>query len=229
MNNLQILGTSHIARQSVQEIKKTVEEFKPDIVAVELDIQRAKGLLQNVKRSASLSDILKIGVKGFVFVKLGQFIQQKLGKVVGISPGEDMKTAMIEAREHKLELALIDQPIEITLKRFSKQLTWKEKWRFVVDIVKGIIMPKKQMKEMGFAQFDLAKVPQEKVIITMMSHLKRRFPSVYNTLVEERNKYMVRKLVKLMRAKPEAKILAVVGAGHKKGMEELLLRVDIIK
>jgi pheromone shutdown protein TraB len=50
---------------------------------------------------------------------------------------------------------------------------------------------------------------------------------VYKTLVSDRNKYMVKQLVKLMRAHPGKRILCVVGAGHKKGMEELLLRVEV--
>ena len=49
------------------------------------------------------------------------------------------------------------------------------------------------------------------------------------TLVEERNKYMVRQLVRLMKEYPGKKILAVVGAGHEKGMRELLLKVDVVR
>ena len=36
-------------------------------------------------------------------------------------------------------------------------------------------------------------------------------------------------LVKLMRENQEKKILAVVGAGHKEGMEKLLLKVDVVR
>jgi pheromone shutdown protein TraB len=49
MNNLKIIGTSHIARQSIEEIRKTVEEFQPEIIAVELDLQRATALMQKQK------------------------------------------------------------------------------------------------------------------------------------------------------------------------------------
>lgn len=85
------------------------------------------------------------------------------------------------------------------------------------------------MKKLGFTQFDLRKVPSKELIEKMMGHFQERYPSVYKALVEERNKYMIRQLVRLMKEYPEKKILAVVGAGHEKGMRELLLKVDVVR
>ena len=226
--NIQIIGTSHIAAQSINEIKTAVKTDKPDIIAVELDFQRASALMAEQKNKVKLSDILKIGVKSYLFVKIGQYVQQKLGQMVGVSPGSEMKTALELARKEKLEIALIDQPIQTTLKNFSKELTWKEKFRFIGDIFKGLFFKKKQMKELGLEDFDLSKVPPEEVIEKMMTTLKKRYPNVYKTLVADRNRYMVKKLVKLLRTNPQKKILVIVGAGHKQGMEELLLKVDVV-
>ena len=227
--NLKIIGTSHIAKQSVNEIKTAVKEFQPEIIAVELDVQRAAALLSKEKNKVRLADILKIGIKGYLFVKIGQYVQQKLGQMVGVSPGSEMKTALMLARKNKLKIALIDQPIQITLKNFSKNLTWKEKFRFAADFFKGIFFRKRQMKELGLENFDLTKVPAEEVIEKMMVPVKKRYPNVFKTLVSDRNKYMVRKLVQLLRKNPDKRILCVVGAGHKKGMEELLLKVDVVR
>jgi len=226
--NFKIIGTSHIAAQSINEIKTAVKTDKPDIIAVELDFQRASALMAEQKNKVKLSDILKIGVKSYLFVKIGQYVQQKLGQMVGVSPGSEMKTALELARKEKLEIALIDQPIQTTLKNFSKELTWKEKFRFIGDIFKGLFFKKKQMKELGLEDFDLSKVPPEEVIEKMMTTLKKRYPNVYKTLVADRNRYMVKKLVKLLRTNPQKKILVIVGAGHKQGMEELLLKVDVV-
>jgi len=90
-------------------------------------------------------------------------------------------------------------------------------------------MPKKQLKKYQLQQFDLSKVPEDKLISIMMEELKGRYPSIYKSLVEDRNRYMVKKIVGLLRENAEKKILVVVGAGHKSGMEELLLKVDIVK
>jgi len=228
MKQLRIIGTSHIAKQSIADIKKSLSEWKPEIIAVELDSSRAQALLLEEKRSISMSQIFSIGIKGYLFVKIGQYVQEKLGKIVGIAPGSDMKTAMELAKKNKLQLALIDQPISITLKNFNSSLTWKERFRFVEDMTKGLIMPKKQIRELGLDKFDLQKVPTEELIDVMVGQLKKRYPSVYKTLIDDRNRYMVKKIVKLMRENHDKKILVVVGAGHKKGMEELLLRVDVV-
>ena len=84
------------------------------------------------------------------------------------------------------------------------------------------------MKQLGLDQFDLTKVPEKELIKKMMGQMKKRYPNVYKTLVSDRNKYMVKKLVQVMRKNPGKNILAVVGAGHKEGMEKLLLKVEIV-
>lgn len=227
--SLKIIGTSHIAKQSIDEIKNEIEKNQPDIVALELDVQRASSLLKPENRNVPFMKAIRIGVKGYLFVKIGQYVQQKLGKMVGISPGSEMKTALILANQKKIDVAFIDQPITITLKKFSKGFTWKERGRFVVDIFKGIFSPKKQIENMGLAQFDLSKVPEKEIISKMVNQLKERYPSLYKTLIDDRNRYMVKKLVKLLRDNKDKKILAIVGAGHKEGMEKLLLKVEIIR
>lgn len=225
---IKIIGTSHIAQQSVEEIKRAVEEFQPEIIAVELDFQRAVALTQQQKNKTSLSDIFRVGVKGYVFVRIGHYIQQKLGKIVGVVPGSEMKAALELARAKNLKVALIDQPIDITLKKFSKNLTWKEKFRFVGDILGGFLTPKKKIKKLGLTKFDLTKVPDQKTIDSLIKQLEERYPNVYKTLITDRNKYMVKELVKLLRENKDKKILVVVGAGHKEGMENLLLKVEAL-
>ena len=161
---LRLLGTSHIAEASIKEITHIVETWKPDIVAVELDLERAASLFAEEKRRVSLGIIREVGVKGYLFAKIGQIIQQKLGQSVGIALGAEMKVALELAKKHTLQAELIDQPIKVTLARFSKALTWKEKYRFVEEIVLGLLFPKRQMKKLGFTQFDLRKVPSKELI-----------------------------------------------------------------
>ena len=78
--NPHIIGTSHISKDSINEIKSSIENEKPDIVAVELDAQRAMSLLQKEVRKISFLEMTKLGVKGLLFAKIGQYVQQKLGQ-----------------------------------------------------------------------------------------------------------------------------------------------------
>jgi len=232
MTDIKIIGTSHIAQVSIELAKKEIQEFKPDIVGVELDRGRYQSLITKEKSHLPLSAIFKIGFLGYVFAKFGSWGSRKLGKLVGVSPGDEMLAAIKEAKKVKAKIALVDQPIEITLARFSRQITWKEKWNFVVDIFRAMFFRKKVAKELGLTTtFDLSKVPSGKIIAGLMNIMKKRYPNVYKVLVFERNVYMIKNIVSLKVNYPNAKILVFVGAGHVQGMVELIknMRVKVGK
>ena len=222
--NLTLIGTSHISEQSVQEVTKTIETIHPDIVALELDQTRFMALLEKKKRKVGFSSILKIGVKGYLFALIGSYIQKKLGKIVKMEPGSEMKVAIDLARARKMKIALVDQPIEITLRRFSQEFTWKEKWRIVVDIFRGIFFKKRELKRYGLMGFDLTKVPEEKLIKKLIKQMKKRYPNIYKVLVKERNEVLAKNLSELIKKEPESKIVAVVGAGHESEIIKLIQR-----
>jgi len=225
-----IVGTSHISRESVAEIEQAIIDFEPHIVAIELDIKRAIALTSNKKAKSNFRDIFKIGVKAFIFVKVGQYVQQKLGKMVGVIPGSEMKAAMFLAKKKKLKIALIDQPIDITLKKLSKAFTWREKWNFIKDIFRGIFFRKKQLEKLGLDEgevLDLTKVPSEKLIKKLLKSMKQNYPSIYEVILEGRNRYMVKALININKKNPGEKILVVVGAAHKTGMEKLLSKYTL--
>ena len=46
-DNLRLLGTAHVATASVEAVKQNIEEWKPDIVAVELCKSRFEALTQD--------------------------------------------------------------------------------------------------------------------------------------------------------------------------------------
>jgi|TARA_B100001971_G_scaffold102827_1_gene94738 pheromone shutdown-related protein TraB len=215
--NLTIIGTSHIAQQSLNEVKTAIETEKPEIIALELDKNRLYALMneKKVKNKFSLSNIKKIGFKGFLFSLIGAWAEKKLGKLVGVSPGSEMKKAVKLARKHQAKIALIDKDIEQTLKRFSETLTWKEKWNFLIDIFKSVFKKKK-------LEFDLREVPNKKIIKKLIKEVKERYPNVYKVLITERNRTMAANLQKLMENNQDKKILAIIGAGHEEGILKLI-------
>ena len=211
--NLAIIGTSHIARESIIEVKSYIEENKPEIVALELDAIRFNSLFYNKKSKNKLSDIRHIGFKGFIFNLIGAYVEKKLGKMVNVKPGSEMKAAIIAAKHVKADLALIDQDIRITLKNLSNEFTFKEKLRFLGEIIKGIFIRTK-------ISIDLTKVPDKKLIKKLTDKVKRDYPSLYKVLIEDRNKIMAENLYNIMRS--NKRILAVVGAGHEDEIIELV-------
>lgn len=215
--HLSIVGTSHIAEQSVSSIKKRVSEFSPDLIAIELDRNRFDSLMDYYSKKGKehktdnkprFSDIKRIGFNGFLFSVIGGFFQKKLGDKVGSKPGLDMKAAIDEANRLDIPLILIDQDIETTLREFSRQLSFREKMRFVYDLTIGSVFHRQVV------EFDLSTIPDSAMVSEMISKVKDRYPNVYKSLVEDRNNFMGANLVKLMSNNPGKKILAVVGAGH---------------
>lgn len=217
--NLVFLGTSHIAKQSLDEVKSRIETEKPDIIALELDKKRLVALMQK-QRKIEFKIIKKIGIKGFIFSLFVAWAERKLGKIVGVAPGSEMNLAVRLAKKNNMKIALIDQDIEITLKRLSKELTWKEKWNFLADIFKAIFIRKNEI------DFDLRTVPSSKVIKKLVGKLKERYPNVHKILIEERNIVIADNLKELMSSNPDRKILVILGAGHAEDVLELLKRED---
>ncbi len=217
--NLTLIGSSHVSIESVRLVKKTIEEEKPGIIAVELDKDRLEALLHKKKQGLFIRGV---GFKGMLFAAICGWIEKRIGRIVKVEPGSEMKMAVRLAKEHKAKLALIDQHITITLRRFSQSLTWKEKWRFVVDIFLGLVTPNRQAKKLGMSEADLTKVPDQKTIQKLLKYVSHRYPNVYKVLVKERNVYMANNLAVLMKAYPQEKIVAVVGAGHEEEMIALV-------
>ncbi|MEK6875011.1 MAG: TraB/GumN family protein [Nanoarchaeota archaeon] len=214
--NITILGTSHIAKESIHTIQKSIEKNKPDIIGLELDSNRFHALLNPTKHKIRLSDIRTVGIKGYLFARIGAWAEEKMGKSIGVNPGLEMKYAIELAHKYHIPIALIDQDITITLKRFSNTLTWKEKFHFLYDILFA-----SKFKN-SIASFDLNKVPPQHLIQKLITQLKTRYPNVYQVLIVERNQIMAQRLAHLTHKHPEKYILAIIGAGHKKEVINLL-------
>jgi pheromone shutdown-related protein TraB len=219
MENIIIISTSHVAKESVEKVKKTILEGKPGIVAVELDASRLVGLFQK-QRSIPVSAIFKIGLSSYIFFTVARVLQQKIGKIVGIVPGAEMKAAVLAARETGAKIALIDRRIEITVQRLTKAITWREKFMFIGDLLKGLIGKGEAIE---LKNFDLAKVPPSELIKAAMAYMKKSYPSVYTVLVAERDEIMAKNLAAISKAEPGKNIVAVVGAGHEEGLKARLI------
>jgi pheromone shutdown protein TraB len=197
-------------------VEKLIVLEQPQIVALELDRRRLYALMHPERARPSWRDIRRVGFKGWLFSIIGAWVERKLGDKVGVSPGSEMLRAVQAARHVGAHIALVDQDIEITLKRFSKSLTWREKWNLFVDVIKGLVFRKSEFS------FDISTVPSQKLIEKMIRQVQKRYPNIYRVLVTERNQVMAKRLAWLMQNNPDKQILAVVGAGHEKELVQLI-------
>jgi len=203
--NLYLIGTSHISKDSVKEVEKTILKVRPRFVAIELD-RRRLSLLENKKKSRiSFKDIRNLGLKGFLLNLIGVWFEKKMGKKVGVEPGSEMKMAINLSKKLNINLVLIDQDIKFTINQLLSRITRKEKFRFIKDLFFG-----------NETNFDIKKVPSQREIKKIIDKIKKDYPSFYLTIIKERNIYMAQNLHKLMQKYPDGKIVAVIGAGHEK-------------
>ncbi|MBI2110457.1 TraB/GumN family protein [Candidatus Woesearchaeota archaeon] len=209
--NLTIIGTSHIAVESIKEVTSFIKEKKPNIIALELDKPRFFSLMQQ-KKGSKFSLLKEMGIKVFLLNLIGAWVEKKLGKLVGVSPGSEMKKAALLAKKQNAKIMLIDQDARITLKKLT-QIPAKEKYRIFSDILKSRFKKEEKIK------IDLRKVPEKEFIKTILKKIEERYPTVYKVLIKERNEFMAKNLYKLITQFPEEKIVAIVGAGHE---EELI-------
>jgi pheromone shutdown-related protein TraB len=216
-DNIVLIGTAHISKESVEEVKKVIDEYKPDIVAVELCQRRYDAITKKQEwENTPLNKLLKGGNAYLLLAQtfLGS-IQRKLGKEYGVEPGSEMIAAIDEAKKHNLKVALVDRDISITLRRAWKKMGLREKFRLSWEFLKAMLgYDEEEMEEL-----DLKKLMDQDVISSLMEEFGQIAPSVTTVLIHERDKYIAKKILDESK---KGKVVAVVGAGHLKGIKEHL-------
>lgn len=217
-----LVGTAHISKDSVEEVKKAIENYKPDIVAIELCNRRYDSITKKDQwENTPVTQLLK---SNNVYLLLAQTflgsIQRKLGKEYGVEPGSEMIAAIELAKKYNLNVALVDRDISITLKRAWRKMGIREKFRLVWEFLKAIM----GYNEEELEELDLKKLMDQDVISSLMEEFGEIAPSVTNVLIHERDEYIAKKIFDESK---NGKVLAVVGAGHIQGIKKQLEKNDL--
>lgn len=216
--SLEIVGTAHISDKSIDKVRETIYEKKPEIVAIELDLGRYQGLLdeeRGIKREQKfdLKQLLKSSNLTVTIVSLIlSHAQKQMGEEVGVKPGSEMLEAAHIAQEVNADLALIDRNIQITLKRTINGMSFREKLSFVWELITSYFLGDDEDEE-AFKE-EVEQLKQDDTIKEVMNYFKEASPGGYNALVHERDAYMAYNLKSL----EDKNVVAVVGAGHKNGI-----------
>jgi Uncharacterized homolog of PrgY (pheromone shutdown protein) len=216
LQNLKIVGTAHVSEKSIKEVRETIRKEKPDIVAVELDEGRFRGLIE--REEMSLREVLRAR-DGEVRLLLVQWllshIQKKIGKGVGIMPGEEMLMAVEEAKKIGASVVLIDRDIRITLQLLRDKMTFREKMRIFFSLLRSLFIRKGELIELDH-------ITDEDVLDDLVNEFKKLSPNAAKVLIDERDAYMAKNLLSLSQMGEDKKIVAVVGAGHEKGVKRYI-------
>ena len=209
-----LVGTAHVSRSSVELVHRVIEQEKPDCVCVELDPQRAESLSQKTKwEDLDLKQLIRKKQLTTLLVNLLlASYQKKLGNELGVQPGMELQEARVVAEELGIPVTLCDRDVRVTLRRathatpfFRRLLLMSE---LILTMFDGPDVTEEQLEELR----------EQDVLTEMMEELGRRHPSLKQVLIDERDSYLAQKI----HDSPGQHLVAVVGAGHLKGIERAL-------
>jgi len=205
-----LVGTAHISQDSIEEVKKVIEEAKPDHVCVEIDASRYKTMSEGQNwENMKIDKVLK-EKKGFLLLAnlvLTSF-QRKMGKNLGTTPGEDMKAAIEVSKEAGIPYSFSDREIQVTLRRaWSKSSFWNKN-KMLAAMISSIFSKEELTKE------EIEKLKEKSALQDMMEEMAKYLPSVKKVLIDERDQYLATNIF----TAPGKKIIAVIGAGHANGI-----------
>ncbi|KYK20725.1 hypothetical protein AYK21_05660 [Thermoplasmatales archaeon SG8-52-2] len=218
-----LVGTAHISKESVEEVKKAIKEHKPDVVAVELCKRRHEAITKKDKwENTPVTNLLR---SNNAYLMLAQTflssIQRRLGKEYGVEPGSEMIAAIDVAKKNKIEVALVDRDISITLKRAWRKMGIREKFKLTWEFFKAILGYDDEEAE----ELDLEKLMDQDVISSLMEEFGEIAPSVATVLIHERDEYIAKRILDESK---KGKIVAVVGAGHVNGIKKQLEKKKLL-
>ena len=212
---LRILGTAHVSTASVEAVREQISTYQPERVAVELCDSRHQALTSD--RRLDKEGLLKVVKEGKAPLVLLQSLlaaeQRKMGLDEGQQPGAELLAAVQEAEAAELEVALIDRDIQTTLRRAWKKMRFREKVRILWSLLGD--------DENEDAPEVNELLEDQDLLTSLMEELRTFSPGAGLVLIDERDSYLAGKLALLH--EDEKKTLAVVGAGHLKGIEKHLL------
>ncbi len=213
-----LLGTAHVSRASADQVRLLLATEPFDAVAVELCPSRYQALLDpDALARMDLFGVIRQGRVAMVVASLalGAY-QQRLADQFGIEPGAEQRMAIAQARERHLPVVLVDREIGVTLKRVAANLGW---WRRL-ELFSGLLAALVTHEEVSEAEVERLK--EGDVLETSFAEFARDRRDLYLPLIDERDRYMAARLREEIAREGHSRILAVLGAGHLKGIARYL-------
>lgn len=205
-----LIGTAHVSAESIAEVDQAIRNLNPDCVAVELDEKRADSI-QN-EQSFSQLDIVKVIKEQKVFLVLANLVlasfQKRMGSNTGVKPGDEMLAAIKTAQELNIPTALVDRPIQTTLRRAWGKNSFFGKMSLFASLVASAFSKEEVSAE------EIEALKQKNEMDSMMNSLAEEMPVIKEVLIDERDKYLASKIWDAN----GSNIVAVLGAGHLNGV-----------
>ena len=207
-DGLRILGTAHVSSESVELVRNQIEEWGPDLVAVELCPSRMAALTE--PESLDSEDLLKIikeGRSAMILLQSALAAQQrKMGISSGEKPGAELLAAVKAAEESDIAVEMIDRDVVITLRRAWRKMGMIEKWRIL-----NALLWEEDDEEVSIDEV----LGDSDLLSSMMEEAREVAPRAGEVLIDERDSFLAGRIQQI---RGKGKVLAVIGAGHLSGV-----------
>ncbi|MEO6154164.1 MAG: TraB/GumN family protein [Thermomonas sp.] len=211
-----LLGTAHISKASIEAVRSAIASGRFDAIAVELDEQRLKALTE--PDALAQLDLVKVirerKIAPFAANLALAAYQRRLAEQLDVEPGAELKTAALEAKARSLPLQLIDRDVGTTFRRILQKLRWWDRMKLIAGLGGGLFADDEVSSE------DIERLKEGDMLESSFGEFAKDTPSLYATLIDERDQFMAARLRE--RSDGASHVLAVVGAGHLKGMARYL-------
>ncbi len=211
-DGLRILGTAHVSSESVELVRNQIEEWGPDLVAVELCPSRMAALTE--PESLDSEDLLKIikeGRSAMILLQSALAAQQRrMGISSGEKPGAELLAAVNAAEESDIPVEMIDRDVVITLRRAWRKMGMIEKWRIL-----NALLWEEDDEEVSIDEV----LGNSDLLSSMMEEAREVAPRAGEVLIDERDAFLAGRVQQI---RGKGKVLAVIGAGHLSGVVQNL-------
>ena len=209
---LRILGTAHVSSESVELVRSQIEDWEPDLVAVELCPSIMSALTE--PESLDSEDLLKIikeGRSAMILLQSALAAQQRrMGISSGERPGAELLAAVNAAEESDIQVEMIDRDVVITLRRAWRKMGFVEKWR-----VLNALLWEEDDEEVSIDEV----LGDSDLLSSMMEEAREIAPRAGEVLIDERDSFLAGRIQQI---RGKGKVLAVIGAGHLSGVVQNL-------
>jgi pheromone shutdown-related protein TraB len=210
-----LIGTAHVSRKSVDEVKEVIAAEQPDTVCVELCQARYQSITD--ADSWKKTDIIKIVRERKALLLLVNLVlssyQKRLAKKFGIQPGQEMIQGIKSAQEIGAELCLADRDIQVTMLRLWRSIGFGGKIKLFFQLILGMFY------EEELSEAEMEEMKSKDMLSAALDELSVSFPQLKSVVIDERDKYLAQKI----KTAPGEKVVAVLGAGHIPGIKKELL------
>lgn len=224
-----VVGTAHFSKESVEDVRRTIQQVRPHVVVLELCAarkvlltyseeqirQQASSLTWQKVRRIIKRDGLVAGITQAVFLKMSANLMKKLG----VAPGGEFRAGYEEGVKMQSKVLLGDRQVDVTFKRALRSLSFWQQLKFVYFLASSLVT------ELDITLEEVERMKNKDMVSLLVGELSSELPGLSRVFVDERDMILANSLMRAANCVvepygPPIRVVGVVGMGHVTGIEK---------